>query len=277
MDTPSHPLELAGATALVTGAAAGIGRAITSRLVADGARVVAGDIDGSALDALAEEFGDRVVTARCDVTDESAVAALADLAAASSPSGAIDIVVANAGKGGFGPIVDLPLEQWREVVDLCLTGVFLTLKHGGRVLRDGGAIVNIASLNAIQPAAGMSAYCAAKAGVAMLGKVAAMEFGERGIRVNTVGPGLVETNATSAFWMVPGVVDEFVENTTLGRFAQPADVADLVAFLVGPRSTFISGSFHSVDGGASTKRYPDLPGAFARLTAPTATSETPTR
>ena len=277
MDTPSHQPDLAGATALVTGAAAGIGRAITSRLVADGARVVAGDIDDAALAALAGEFGDRVVTAHCDVTDEDSIAAVADLAASTSPTGAIDIVVANAGKGGFGPIVDLPLEQWREVVDLCLTGVFLTIKHGGRVLRDGGAIVNIASLNAIQPAAGMSAYCAAKAGVAMLGQVAAMELGPRGIRVNTVGPGLVETNATSGFWMVPGVVDEFVENTTLGRFAQPSDVADLVAFLVGPHSTFISGSFHSVDGGASTKRYPDLPGAFQRMTMPTTTSDAPTR
>jgi len=133
------------------------------------------------------------------------------------------------------------------------------------MMRDGGSIVNIASLNAIQPSAGMAAYCAAKAGVVMFTQVAAMELGSRGIRVNAVGPGLVETTATSPFFMLPGVVEEFVENTTVGRFAQPADVANLVAFLVGDESTFVSGSFHLVDGGASTKRYPNLPAAFERF------------
>ncbi len=247
---------------LVTGAAAGIGRGITDRFVADGALVIAGDIDEGALDSLRDAHGDRVIAQRCDVTDEASVAALADLAEA---HGGLDAAVANAGKGAYGLIVDHPLEAWQEIIDLCLTGVFLTLKHAGRMMRDGGSIVNIASLNAIQPAEGMSAYCTAKAGVAMLTKVAAMELGHRGIRVNTVAPGLVETNATAAFFMVPGVVDEFVENTTVGRFAQPTDIADMVAFLVGPQSTLVSAGFFSVDGGASTKRYPDLPGAFERL------------
>lgn len=255
---------LSGTVALVTGAANGIGRAITRRLVADGATVVAGDVDEPALRHLADEHGDRVVTAVCDVTSEAAVHDLVEVAVG---LGGLDIAVANAGKGTFSPLVEHPLESWQEIIDLCLTGVFLTVKHAGRVMRDGGSIVNIASLNAIQPAEGMGAYCAAKAGVAMLTRVAAMELGHRRIRVNTVAPGLVETNATSAFWMVPGIVEEFVENTTLGRFAQPDDIADLVAFLVGPQSTFISGGFHSVDGGASTKRYPDLPRAFERLAA----------
>lgn len=257
MSTPLH-----GQIALVTGAASGIGRAVTDRLVRDGAVVVAGDIDASGLAELNAQHRDRVVTAICDVTDEAQVEALAQLAA---DRGGLHLAVANAGKGAYSPIVDHSLESWKEIIDLCLTGVFLTLKHAGRVIADGGSIVNIASLNAIQPAEGMAAYCAAKAGVAMLTKVAAMELGHRRVRVNTVAPGLVETNATSTFWMLPGVVDEFVENTTVGRFAQPSDIADLVAFLLGPESTFISGSFYSVDGGASTKRYPDLPGAFARM------------
>src|SRR5215203_652006 len=273
VDTGLGSRKLEHRVALVTGAASGIGRAIATRLVADGALVVAGDIDEVGLMSLSRELGERVVTARCDVTDEASVAALADLAAGPASGGAgLDIAVANAGKGTFSPIVDHPLDTWQEIIDLCLTGVFLTVKHAGRVMNHGGSIVNIASLNAIQPAAGMSAYCAAKAGVVMLTKVAAMELGERSIRVNTVGPGLVETTATAPFWMVPGVVDEFIDNTTLGRFAQPADIADLVAFLVGPESTFISGSFHSIDGGASTKRYPDLPGAFQRLMPPVSAS-----
>lgn len=266
-----HPVDRtrpgAPAVALVTGAAAGIGRAITDRLVADGALVLAGDIDAAGLDELAAVHGDRVVTQHCDVTDESSVAALADLAL---ERGGLDAAVANAGKGTYGLIVEHSLESWQEIIDLCLTGVFLTVKHAGRAMNDGGSIVNIASLNAIQPAAGMAAYCTAKAGVAMLTKVAAMELGDRRIRVNTVAPGLVQTAATGAFFMVPGVVEEFVENTTVGRFAQPADIADMVAFLLGPESTFVSAGFFSVDGGASTKRYPDLPAAFERLAGPPA-------
>jgi NAD(P)-dependent dehydrogenase (short-subunit alcohol dehydrogenase family) len=99
----------------------------------------------------------------------------------------------------------------------------------------------------------------------MLTRVAAMELGHRQIRVNTIAPGLVETNATSSFWMIPGIVEEFVENTTVGRFAQPDDIAQLAVFLASDESTFISAGFHSIDGGASTKRYPDLPGAFVKL------------
>jgi NAD(P)-dependent dehydrogenase (short-subunit alcohol dehydrogenase family) len=254
-----------GQYAAVTGAASGIGRAIVERFVADGARVIAGDIDDNALDELAGRFPATVVAMHCDVTNERDVEAMMTTA---DEFGGLHVAVANAGKGGFAPIVEHPLDAWREIIDLCLTGVFLTVKHGARHMRDGGSIINIASLNAVQPSAGMSAYCAAKAGVAMFTQVAAMELGHRQIRVNTIAPGLVETNASAAFWSLPGVVDEFVENTTLGRFAQPSDVAAVAAFLASSDASFVSGSCYAVDGGASTKRYPDLPGAFARLGPP---------
>ncbi|MFM2078399.1 MAG: hypothetical protein RJA49_2289, partial [Actinomycetota bacterium] len=214
--------------ALVTGAASGIGRAITERFVADGRRVLATDIDAAGLDALRAALGARVVTTTCDVTDEASVAAACEEARV---LGGLDVVVANAGRGTFSPIVDHPLDEWRAILDLCLTGVFLTVKHAAPVVHDGGSIITIASLNATQPSAGMSAYCAAKAGVVMLTKVAAMELGARRVRVNAIAPGLVETNATGAFFMVPGVVQEFVDNTTVGRFAQPADIANMAAFL----------------------------------------------
>jgi NAD(P)-dependent dehydrogenase (short-subunit alcohol dehydrogenase family) len=252
--------------ALVTGAASGIGRAITERFVADGMRVLATDIDTAGLAALRADLGDAVSTAHGDVTSEESVAGVCAVAA---ELGGLHVAVANAGRGGFSPIVDHPLDEWKSIIDLCLTGVFITVKHAAAVMHDGGSIITIASLNATQPSAGMSAYCAAKAGVVMLTKVAAMELGVRGIRVNSIAPGLVQTNATGAFFMVPGVVEEFVENTTVGRFAEPADVANMAAFLAGPESTFVSGSLFPVDGGASTKRYPDLPSAFARLAAPT--------
>lgn len=250
---------------LVTGAASGIGRAITERFVADGLRVLAADIDTAGLQRLADELGDRVITARCDVTDEASVAAVC---ARAQELGGLHVAVANAGRGTYSPIVDHPLDEWKAILDLCLTGVFVTVKHAAGAMHDGGSIITIASLNATQPSAGMAAYCAAKAGVVMLTRVAAMELGARRIRVNTIAPGLVETNATSAFFMVPGVVDEFVDNTTIGRFAQPADIANMASFLAGDESTFVSGSLFPVDGGAGTKKYPDLPAAFARLTPP---------
>jgi NAD(P)-dependent dehydrogenase (short-subunit alcohol dehydrogenase family) len=249
---------LAGRVALVTGAASGIGRAITDRFVTEGARVVAGDIDAEGLEALRAAHGDAVVTVPCDVRHEAEVAALADRA------GPIDVLVANAGKGAYGLIAEHPLETWQEIIDLCLTGVFLTIKHGSRVMRDGGSIITIASLNAIQPAAGMAAYCSAKAGVAMLSRVAAMELGHRGIRVNTIAPGLVQTNATAAFWALPEVVAQFEENAPLGRYAQPDEIANVAAFLASDESSFMSASLLSVDGGGNTGRYPDLPGIFAR-------------
>lgn len=255
--------RLADRTALVTGGASGIGLAIVDAFVAEGAHVVALDIDRPGLDALAERLGESVLALHADVTDEASVEqAVAD---ATAQWGELDVVVANAGRGTFSPIVDHPLDEWRSIIDLCLTGVFLTIKHGGRAMRDGGSIITIASLNAIQPAEGMGAYCAAKAGATALTRVAAMELGHRGIRANVLAPGLVESAASEAFWAVPGVVDEFVENTTVGRYAQPADVAAFAVFLASDDSTFVSGSLHSVDGGASTKRYPDLPGAIDRL------------
>ncbi|CAN5546398.1 SDR family NAD(P)-dependent oxidoreductase [soil metagenome] len=247
----------------MTGAASGIGLAIVEAFVAEGARVAALDVDESGLAALDERFGDSVIIVRTDVTDEASVATA--VAAICDRWGELDVVVANAGRGSFGAIVDHDLDEWRSIIDLCLTGVFLTIKHGGRAMRNGGSVITIASLNAIQPAEGMGAYCAAKAGATALTRVAAMELGHRGIRANVLAPGLVESAASQAFWEVPGVVDEFVENTTVGRYAQPADVAAFAVFLASDESTFVSGSLHSIDGGASTKRYPDLPGAIARL------------
>lgn len=264
VDTTPVPNRLNGKVAIVTGAASGIGRAVTDRFVAEGARVVAGDIDQVGLGRLVDDHGDAVVTAHCDVTSEADVENL--FTVATTTFGGTDVVVANAGKGTFSSLAEHTLEAWQEIIDLCLTGVFLTLKHASRSMRDGGSVVTIASLNAIQPAEGMAAYCAAKAGAAHLSQVAAMELGHRGIRVNTVAPGLVQTNATAAMWMVPGVVEEFVENSTLGRFAHPSEIAAVVAFLASDDAGFMSASFVSVDGGGNTRRYPDIPGGLRRLT-----------
>jgi len=134
----------------------------------------------------------------------------------------------------------------------------LTIKHAARRMRDGGSIVVTASLNAVQPAPGMSAYCCTKAAAAMLAQVAAMELGPRRIRVNAIGPGLVRTGLTEGMWQMPGIVDDFDENAPVATVTSPDDVASLVTFLASDESQSISGTLQLVDRAAHTKRYPDV-------------------
>ena len=163
---------------MVTGGGSGIGLATVERFVAEGARVVVGDIDKARLAEVEQRFGDAVRVVECDVTDEAAVEALA--ATASDAFGRLDVAFANAGIGTSGLIVDSDVDDWKRTVDVCLVGPMLTIKHTAPRMTDGGAIVVTASLNAVQPGRGMSAYCAAKAGAAMLVQVAAMELGPAG-------------------------------------------------------------------------------------------------
>lgn len=245
--------------AIVIGAASGIGWAIAQTLAADSTVTLADrNVDGAR--ARAAELGDSHTAAFVDVIDEASVEALfGDV----TP----DVVVNCAGFSGFGPIVDLPVEQFREVVDVCLTGAFLVIKHAGRRLGAGGSIVSLASLNARQPGVGMSAYCAAKAGLAMLTEVAALELGPRGIRVNAVSPGFVPTPLTEAAGMIPGVVEEYVENTALGRTGTPQDIADAVAFLCSDKASWLTGEVLDLNGGAHLKRYPDIHGHLVKFAA----------
>jgi NAD(P)-dependent dehydrogenase (short-subunit alcohol dehydrogenase family) len=247
--------RLAGKVALVTGGASGIGRAIVERFVADGAYVVVGDVDEGGLASLA---GERVAVSRCDVTSEADQAALVRLAV--DRFGGLDIGVANAGAGWVSKVVDHELSDWRRILDVCLTGVFLTYKHAGRAItaRGGGSMVATASLNAVQAGRGLAAYCAAKAGVKMLTEVTALELGEAGIRVNAVAPGLVRTNLTDPLWAIPGVVEQYVDNTTLGRWSEPGEIASVVAFLVSDEASFITGTLQLIDGGGHLNRYPDF-------------------
>ncbi|MFN8624461.1 MAG: SDR family NAD(P)-dependent oxidoreductase [Candidatus Binatia bacterium] len=250
--------RLANKVAVVTGAAFGIGRAIVERFVREGAQVVAGDIDEAGLASL-----ENCLTLRCDVTCEADQQALAALAV--ERFGRLDIAVANAGGGNGVLIVDQQIEDWQRIIDLCLTGVFLTIKHAAKAMiaGGGGSIVNMASLNAVQAGRGMSAYCAAKAGVAMLTEVAALELGPSQIRCNAIAPGLVRTKATEPMWYVPGIVESYVENTTLRRFAEPDEIASVAVFLASEESSFVSGSLYLVDGGGHIGRYPDVLGQIA--------------
>jgi NAD(P)-dependent dehydrogenase (short-subunit alcohol dehydrogenase family) len=258
--------RLAGKVALVTGGASGIGRAAARRFVAEGAQVVAGDLNEDLLGALADELGDAVAVRRADVTVEADVEALAALAV--ERFGRLDIAFANAGIGSVQRLVDADLELWSRVLDVNLTGPFLTIKHAARRMGEGGSIVVTASLNAVQAGIGMGAYCSSKAGVAMLAQVAALELGPAGIRVNAVGPGLVRTGLTEAAFFLPGIVEGYEENTPLGRHATPEEIAGLVAWLASDESTYVSGSLYLIDGGAHTMRYPDVIGIAERSLEP---------
>jgi 3-oxoacyl-[acyl-carrier protein] reductase len=184
--------RLEGKVAVVTGGASGIGLATARRFVAEGARVMLGDLNADALATVQAELGDAVAGARGDVSVEDDVEAL--VAAAVDRFGPVDVAFANAGIGSMAPITEIDAAEWMRVVEVNLLGPLLTIKHAARRMQDGGSIVLTASLNAVQPAAGMSAYCCTKAAVAMLAQVAAMELGPRGIRVNAIGPA----------WCAPG-------------------------------------------------------------------------
>ena len=200
-----------------------------------------------------------------DVTDEDSVAALFER------TGRVDVVVTTAGFSNISLIVDMPVDQFRVVIDVCLTGSLIVAKYAGRHLVDGGSLVSISSLNGRQPAAGMSAYCSAKAGLSMLTQVAALELAPRGIRVNAVAPGFVHTPLTEGAAMVPGVVEEYVENTALGRAGTPEDIAEAVLFLT--KASWLTGEVLDLNGGAHMKRYPDVMGG-CRLMAGSSPSMT---
>ncbi|WP_102144774.1 SDR family NAD(P)-dependent oxidoreductase [Mycobacterium hubeiense] len=246
-------------TAIVVGGASGIGWASAKALAADGCRVVVADLNGDGAKARAAELGDPHTAAQVDVTDEASVQRLFD------ETGDVDVVVSCAGFSNVGLIVDMPVEDFRSVIDVCLTGAFIVAKHAGRHLRDGGVLVSMSSLNGRQPGAGMSAYCAAKAGLSMLTQVAALELGPKGIRVNAIAPGFVHTPLTEAAAMVPGVVEEYVENTAIGRAGQPEDIAEAVVFLCSPKASWLTGEVLDLNGGAHLKRYPDVMGHVMKL------------
>lgn len=246
-------------TAVVVGAASGIGWATARALAADGCRVTLADRNADGARAKAAELGDPHTAADVDVTDETSVQQLFEQV------GPVDVVVNCAGFGSLGLITDLAVDEFRSVVDVCLTGSFIVAKYAGQKLREGGSLVTISSLNGRQPAIGMSAYCAAKAGVSMLTQVAALELGRKGIRVNAVSPGFVETPLTEGSSLIPGLVEDYAENSALGRVGQPEEVADAVVFLCSPKSAWLTGEVLDLNGGAHLKRYPDVLGHVMKL------------
>ncbi|MEZ5816923.1 MAG: SDR family NAD(P)-dependent oxidoreductase [Hyphomicrobiaceae bacterium] len=251
-------MRFKGKSAIVTGAASGIGLAIARQLVAEGASVVGSDLNGDLLAHVGRELGPGFVGRAGDVTKEADAEAL--VALASEKHGRLDCAFNVAGGNRAGYIVDQSESDWDFVIDLCLKGVFLGMKHQARqmIRQGGGAIVNIASLNAHVPMFAGAAYSTAKAGVEMLTRNGALEWADLGIRVNAVLPGLVETPLTRPHFQDPARLDAFKARIPMGRPAQPAEIAGPALFLASPESSYVSGASLLVDGAWATSGYPDM-------------------
>jgi NAD(P)-dependent dehydrogenase (short-subunit alcohol dehydrogenase family) len=260
--------RLQGRVALVTGAGSGIGQAICRRLADEGARIAALDRDESAARATAAMLGAGAMGVVADVTSiEDMQCAVAKVV---SRFGRLDIAVNAAGVGASALLVDTLIETWQRVMDVCLTGVFVSSQAQARqMIAQGGpaVIVNIASTNAQQPGEGLAAYCAAKAGVDMLSRVSALELASHGIRVAAVGPGLTDTPMVARLLSNPAARGEFLDNIPLHRPARPEDIAAAVAFLASDDAAYVTGQTLYVDGGASMMRYPSLASRRAKATA----------
>ena len=253
--------SLQGAHALVTGGGTGIGRGIAAALLRDGAVVtIAGrrvDVLAATADELRDEIlGAEVRTVACDVTDSDQVAAA--VAVAVGPDGRLDIAVANAGSAVPGPFLLLDDRAWRFCCDLNIIGTASTFRHAALAMREhGGSLVAISTAAAAAPEVSMAAYTATKAAVDMLVRSAAWELGVYGIRVNSIQPGFVRTDATVGSFS-DDLAADLVQRSALRRSGEPADIASLVVHLARPESAWITGQVIAVDGGMTVQPMADL-------------------
>jgi NAD(P)-dependent dehydrogenase (short-subunit alcohol dehydrogenase family) len=248
-------LDLSGKVALITGSGSGIGRGIAARFAEAGAAVMLHyhtSADGAeGLVGQIRARGGRAVSSAADVTSPAGVTRLVQVTV--ETFGRLDILVNNAGIYPLAGVIEMSVEAWDEVLDADLKSVFLCTQAAARQMTaqgSGGAIVNITSIEAENPAPRHSHYNAAKGGVLMYTRAAAFELGPYQIRVNAVAPGLIWKEGLDQSW--PDGVARYLATAPLGRLGQPEDIADACLFLASPAARWITGASLTVDGGVLT-------------------------
>jgi 3alpha(or 20beta)-hydroxysteroid dehydrogenase len=236
--------RLTGKVALVSGGARGMGASHVRTMVAEGAKVVFGDILDDEGEAVAKEVGDDTRYVHLDVTQPDDWDAA--VATAVSEFGGLHVLVNNAGIINIGTFEDYALSEWQRIIDINLTGVFLGIRAAVKPMKEAGtgSIINISSIEGIAGTIACHGYTASKFAVRGLTKSAALELGPSGIRVNSIHPGLIKTPMTD--W-----VPEDIFTTALGRIAQPVEVSNMVIYLASDDSSYSTGSEFVVDGGTT--------------------------
>ncbi|MFL5725742.1 MAG: SDR family NAD(P)-dependent oxidoreductase [Chloroflexota bacterium] len=247
--------RLAGKSALITGAANGIGRATAEVFAAEGARIVATDIDAAGLDRLQAELeakGAECISVVGDVSNDADARQM--IQAAVHRFGRLDILVANAGVIPLGAITESTAEDWDRVMSIDGRGMFLTCKYAVEAMLEtgGGSIVCLSSISGMAGQARQSTYGPAKFAASGLTMHLAVELADKGIRVNAVAPGTIRTEAVRRLPDQPGgaeYIEEIRKNHPMGRLGEPEEVAKAIAFLASDDASFITGAILAVDGG----------------------------
>ncbi len=248
----------AGKVALVTGAGSGIGRGIARRLVEDGAAVAVVDVSGEAAEQVAAELRDLGGTTIAVAADVRSRREVHDaVARAVGELGSLDLLVNNAGVVTMSPLDELTDDEWDFVVDVNLKGQFICAQEASRVMPAGGAIVNLSTIEA-EVVVSSSGHCqvhynASKGGVPVLTKALAVELASRGIRVNAVAPGPVNTRFSGGEITGPDAMAFMMQRLLVPRVGEPEDIANAVSFLLSDASAFIDGTQLVVDGGWLTR------------------------
>ena len=243
--------DLSGRVALVSGASRGIGEAIAHLLAGHGAHVVCTSRKLEACEAVAAAIraaGGSAEARAAHVGDPAAIEAL--FAGLDADGRRVDILVNNAAANPyFGPALDMPLDAYEKTVEVNLRGYFWTTVQAARRMAEGGAIVNVASVNAERAAPGQLVYSMTKAGIVNMTEGFAKELAPKGIRVNAVLPGLTDTKFASALTGNPKIMDTMLRLIPLARVAQPGEIAPAVLFLASPAASYLTGASLPVDGG----------------------------
>ena len=240
--------DLTGKVCIVTGGGRGIGRGMAEGLYRHGATVVLTGRTLSVLEEAAAAMGDRAYGIACDVSKEAEVLALRDAVVARS--GKIDVLVNNAGVNPiFKTIERTSLEEWQNIIDINLTGIFLCCKYLGGAIGEGGSVINVSSVAGHAGLPRSVPYCGSKGGVEMMTKALALDWAKKGVRVNTLAPGWVDTDLTHGLLEHDVHGKRLLDRTPLGRFARPIDMAGGVVFLASDASAFMTGQSLVLDGG----------------------------